>query len=262
MYDERRFFTVTGNHLPNTPETVEVSHHDLASIHAEYVAVTTQQETDEPAKTSRVGATAQPTVPDDVSISDERILRRAKQRSDKFEALWAGQTHDYPSHSEADMALCVLLAVHCGGDITRMDRLFRRSGLMRDKWDASRGERTYGELTMQKAVQFVDEYDPLIVERDTPEHVDMAALEPEMAATVEGTVTTVHDAPQESIHQWGRLQDDTAAVKFVIWDNTDNSDRLSMTEGSTYRLQDVWVSRFDNSTEIELNEYTKIEALD
>ena len=32
-----------------------------------------------------------------------------------------------------------------------MDRLFRQSGLMRDKWDAYRGTETYGALTISKA---------------------------------------------------------------------------------------------------------------
>lgn len=33
-----------------------------------------------------------------------------------------------------------------------MDRLFRKSGLMRDKWDAYRGTDTYGALTISKAI--------------------------------------------------------------------------------------------------------------
>ena len=41
------------------------------------------------------------------------------------------------------MALCALLAFWTGKDTARMDRLFRRSGLMRPKWDEDRGEKTY-----------------------------------------------------------------------------------------------------------------------
>ncbi|MFR4804189.1 MAG: hypothetical protein ACLT98_13270 [Eggerthellaceae bacterium] len=45
--------------------------------------------------------------------------------------------------SAADMALCSHLAFWCGRDAGRMDRIFRRSGLMRDKWDSRRGGSTY-----------------------------------------------------------------------------------------------------------------------
>jgi len=38
-------------------------------------------------------------------------------------------------HSRADLALCGMLAFWCGGDPERIDRLFRRSDLMREKWD-------------------------------------------------------------------------------------------------------------------------------
>jgi putative DNA primase/helicase len=39
------------------------------------------------------------------------------------------------SHSEADMALCAILAFWCRGDMQQMDRLFRQSGLYREKWE-------------------------------------------------------------------------------------------------------------------------------
>ena len=56
------------------------------------------------------------------------------------------------SQSEADMSLCLKLAFYCRGDMEQMDRLFRKSGLMRDKWDRSLGASTYGAVTLQNAV--------------------------------------------------------------------------------------------------------------
>jgi len=38
-----------------------------------------------------------------------------------------------------------------------MDRLFRESGLMRDKWDESRGLKTYGQITINSAIGIVKE---------------------------------------------------------------------------------------------------------
>ena len=50
------------------------------------------------------------------------------------------------------MALCSHLAFWCAGDAARMDRIFRRSGLMRDKWDSRRGGTTYGAQTIERAI--------------------------------------------------------------------------------------------------------------
>lgn len=57
------------------------------------------------------------------------------------------------NHSQADQALCNHLAFWTGKDCERMDRIFRESGLMRDKWDENRGPRgTYGVITILNAV--------------------------------------------------------------------------------------------------------------
>lgn len=52
-------------------------------------------------------------------------------------------------HSRADAALCQHLAWGTGCDAERMDRLFRRSGLMRDKWEGRDG---YVESTLSTAI--------------------------------------------------------------------------------------------------------------
>jgi primase-polymerase (primpol)-like protein len=41
-----------------------------------------------------------------------------------------------------------MLMFWCSGDLDRVDRLFRQSGLMRDKWDRKTGEDTYGAKTI------------------------------------------------------------------------------------------------------------------
>jgi NrS-1 polymerase HBD domain len=65
------------------------------------------------------------------------------------EALWRGETGRYDGDdSRADMALVAHLRFWTGADRARVDRLFRRSGLMRPKWDERRGTRTYGERTL------------------------------------------------------------------------------------------------------------------
>ncbi len=93
-------------------------------------------------------------------LSDASVIERATSsvNGEKFKALWQGDISRYASPSEADLALCSTLAFWCGGDIEQIDRLFRRSGLMRDKWDRAQSGSTYGMLTMQKALSGMTEF--------------------------------------------------------------------------------------------------------
>lgn len=68
--------------------------------------------------------------------------------------LWAGDTADHAGdHSAADLALCSKLAKLTGNDPKRIDDLFRRSGLYRDKWNRPLGDSTYGQQTIQRATR-------------------------------------------------------------------------------------------------------------
>src|SRR5215211_8705228 len=68
-------------------------------------------------------------------LSEEEVLRLAGRASNsaKFEALWRGDISGYESHSEADQAIVSLLAFYTQ-DEEQLDRLYRQSGLCRDKW--------------------------------------------------------------------------------------------------------------------------------
>ena len=70
-------------------------------------------------------------------LSDEDILSRAYRaaNADKFMKLWNGDTSDYESHSEADLALCAKLTFWTGPDPERIERMFFESRLsQRSKW--------------------------------------------------------------------------------------------------------------------------------
>lgn len=90
---------------------------------------------------------------DPTTVSDDDLLRKiaGSRQGAKFEALFDGswQTY-YGSQSEADAALVGILRWWTKGDETRIDRLFRRSRLMRPKWLEKRGQWTYGERTIKK----------------------------------------------------------------------------------------------------------------
>jgi putative DNA primase/helicase len=144
LYDAARYFTITGAHVPGTPATVEARQAELMGLHAEVFA-------DRAAPTNGSRPVAPVDLDDVALIAHARTARNAAL----FSQLWAGawQGAGYPSQSEADLALASLLAFWCGRDAGRMDRLFRHSGLMRDKWDARRGDgRTYGTATVERAI--------------------------------------------------------------------------------------------------------------
>ena len=61
---------------------------------------------------------------------------RKQKNGDKFRKLFDdGDISDYGSHSEADTALCALIAFRTGEDPDMIDILFRQSALYRDKWE-------------------------------------------------------------------------------------------------------------------------------
>lgn len=86
--------------------------------------------------------------------SDEQILERAR-KSEKFRKLY--DEGDLTAHandwSAADLALVNLLCLYTGNNVQQIDRLFRDSSLMREKWDAPRSHSTYGSKTIERALQ-------------------------------------------------------------------------------------------------------------
>lgn len=151
MYSAGRFFTVTGNHLAGTPSTVNNRTKEITQLHREIFGEYTAP------------APRKPSEPN--SLDDAALIEKARNANNggKFAALWAGDCRDYNSdRSRADLALCSTLAFWTGGDTGRIDRLFRSSGLMRDKWDErhSGSGATYGEMTIEKSLQGVDFYSP------------------------------------------------------------------------------------------------------
>ena len=88
-------------------------------------------------------------------LTDEQVISHASrsESGDKFKALMEGRWEEgYDSQSDADMALVSILAFWCGNVEEQIDRIFRTSGLCRDKWDRQTGDSTYGQITIRNAV--------------------------------------------------------------------------------------------------------------
>ena len=98
-------------------------------------------------------------VPEGGSIlSDEEVMVKCYRSQGGgtfaryYDGDWTKPGDPNWSHSQADLSVCRRLAFFCRGNMEQMDRLFRNSGLYREKWDERRGDGTYGELTMRKAI--------------------------------------------------------------------------------------------------------------
>ncbi len=160
-----RYFTITGLHLTDTPTTIEARQEALNALYQEMMRLADEQEAgagetnNHDAVQRQTDVSRQPGQGHNhhhspVMLDDEQLLQKAVQASngDKFRALfYQGNTSGYPSASEADMALCMMLAFWTGKDLERMDRLYRRSALYRSKWDSARSESTYGWETLHRA---------------------------------------------------------------------------------------------------------------
>ena len=150
IYTDRRYFTVTGNRFGDCREIAEktdalnviIERHFGSPFHSEI----------SPGAFSGTSAKMQPDVSGSMrfqsnvqggqndiaslSILERTILRTAERCiGKKFRTLWDGdwESLDYPSCSEADMALLRFLWNYTNGNEAMTLRLFRASGMMRDK---------------------------------------------------------------------------------------------------------------------------------
>ena len=153
MYSTLRYFTVTGNQFgleyPFSDCTARV-----AVMHRKYLGE------EENAAGAQKAALPMPTGRGtNADMSVDAILRRMfdSKHGQKLQDLYNGSWERYGigdgSQSSADQAFCNTLAFWCRCDAALMDAIFRRSGLYRQKWDKRRGAKTYGQITIDRAIK-------------------------------------------------------------------------------------------------------------
>jgi putative DNA primase/helicase len=144
LYDSGRFFTVTGEWLEGFPVNLQPA---TPVILSDLWTTLSRHEVESAPLIEGEGASF---------LSDEEVIERAGAavNGDAFRALWDGDTSRFAGDdSSADLSLCNRLAWWCNKDAAQIDRLFRRSGLMRPKWDMRRGNGTYGSRTIMEAIR-------------------------------------------------------------------------------------------------------------
>lgn len=167
IYARMRFFTVTGRPLGEAKPLKDCTDAIIPILKI-------IRDADKKAKLEKSSNQKKPTAPKAKTIpaktsseipaltaDDQAIISKLKcyKNGELFTSLWNGQwfgeqAHkEYGSASEADLALCGFLARGTENNPITMDRIFRNSGLMRDKWDKDRSSSTYGERTILYAIK-------------------------------------------------------------------------------------------------------------
>jgi hypothetical protein len=164
MYDQSspKYLTITGHHLPGTPRTLERRQTEVERAHAEYLGGETEPNT--PEKRQPLTPIERPvTRPMSGTITVDDIVEKASHAAngEKFRRLYRGEVQGagYLSQSEAELAFVSMVAFWTGPEPEMIDAVYRASRLHRDKWDSMRGGRTYGEITIEKAMQHEKYYD-------------------------------------------------------------------------------------------------------
>ena len=148
FYDHGRYFCLTGWHIEDTPTTIEYRQTKIESIYHQLFPPEVKPEV------------KSKTPPPMLNLDDAQLIEIAENAHNgvKFAKLRAGDASDYPrndgtpDNSRADLAFANRLAFWTQDDAIQMDRIFRDSGLMRDKWDEKRGNQTYGAGVINKAL--------------------------------------------------------------------------------------------------------------
>jgi putative DNA primase/helicase len=151
-----RYLTVTGHCVEELPNEIEKRPQETKEVWRQFIADADGDTDDEQPPVSERPEPAG----EAGDLDDSELIEKAKaaDNGDKFRRLWNGNTSGYESHSEADLALCGMLAFWTGSDRRQIDRLFRQSGLCRDKWTE---REDYRQRTIDEALSGqTDHYQP------------------------------------------------------------------------------------------------------
>ena len=129
IYSEKRYIALTGN--PYGDELHDISENQELIDYTMKTYLFPQNEV----VNQTINPLPSPKADNKKELSDEFILERAQSSENaiKFVALWDGDDLDYPSSSEADLALMNMLAFWTGRNAEQMERLFNQSLRVRDK---------------------------------------------------------------------------------------------------------------------------------
>lgn len=151
-YDSGRYFTVTGKGKGEIGDGQPA----VDWLVAKYLKPETKRpgQDTQPPQTAHAEQRPSPT-PSTSNLSADEIMAKIRQskQSYKFDGLMGGNWKPYGSQSEADLALCAVIAFRTQAPVV-IDAIFRQSKLMRPKWDEPHrsDKATYGTMTIEEVL--------------------------------------------------------------------------------------------------------------
>jgi putative DNA primase/helicase len=186
VYSSGRYLTLTGWQLDASrlPSSIEDRQEQATALYADLRAKQQEKKQQQPQQPQHRQELEQhqgeqveqqlPGEPGESFLTDDEVIQKAShaKNGERFRLLYSGawkkavreDGSHYPSQSEADQALCNMLAYWCNNDKEQIDRLFQQSGLMRDKWES---HPYYAERTIENAIDATPEpYRPFAREQE------------------------------------------------------------------------------------------------
>ena len=145
LYSDGKFLSVTGHHVEGTPLTLNEAQAPINALYKKYFSYQSNETDDSILPKTQI------------SLSDKDIIQLLENGpyERQFRALfYSGDLSTFNNdHSSADWKLCKMLVFYTQ-EPEQVDRLFRKSKLIRPKWDETHGEGTYGENTIKKCLNY------------------------------------------------------------------------------------------------------------
>ena len=156
MYSEVRYFICTGDIYNPDYTQIRDCTEEIKPLYSKYFPhkiqsdKATTTDSDRSSKSNTCVSKAEFNFDNDVLINLAINSRCGRKFTDLFFGFWESY---YETHSQADIAFCIMLAYWSGRNKAQIDSIFRSSCLMRPKWDEYHSkDKTYGEITIDKAV--------------------------------------------------------------------------------------------------------------
>ncbi len=141
IYGEKHYLTITTNHMPGTPTTIESKQEALDALYRTIAPSVVERPTQNTRWVSGRGSELTQLPPE--AVYDQKLQR-----------LLRGDITGYKSQSSADFELVLKLLHWTGDNIVLTRRLFLASGLYRaDKTERKTGSTTYLDMTIHNALR-------------------------------------------------------------------------------------------------------------
>lgn len=191
MYTDGRYVAFTGNQVSNNDSIPALTESEIKAI-VSYCGFKWAGDNKEQAKDPLLVTTPQPTGNGrhwgaDNGLTADSVLAKAIDNPD-LRAVASGDYSAYNGdHSSAVQAIVNSLAFYANGDAAKTDQAYRSTPSFTNdtKWDASRGETTWGAQTIAEAIDYVQTKHPDHGYFPARQNPGMRVVEPGERATAE-----------------------------------------------------------------------------